>query len=157
MGADQRPIHFGGAQLPPLQYDGANGATRLRAPVLEVELPPVEWHGAVGIAPGADVPLHHRYRTLKDVLDAMPESGPERVEYKRDHFGAIYGAGPGAIATALDHANPPAGEASPEARLVNVSRMALAARIKHGVPLVDMLNHFQTLALLEERLRSYQE
>ena len=52
---------------------------------------------------------------------------------------------------------PPAGEATPEARLVAVSRAALAARIKHGVPLSDLLGHMQTLALVEANLMSHAE
>lgn len=51
--------------------------------------------------------------------------------------------------------NPPAGESTPEARLVAVSRAALSARIRQGVPLQELLGHFQTLALVEERLMSY--
>ena len=51
----------------------------------------------------------------------------------------------------------PAGEGSPEARLVQVSRWALAARIKHGVPLSDLLSHCQTLALIEASLCSYEK
>ena len=54
------------------------------------------------------------------------------------------------------HDNTPAGEDTPEARLVNVSRMSLAARIKHGVPLSELLGHFQTLALVESDLMSRQ-
>jgi len=51
----------------------------------------------------------------------------------------------------------PAGEGSPEARLLNVSRWSLAARIRHGVPMSQLLDHLQTLALVEEKLLSYQE
>lgn len=56
-----------------------------------------------------------------------------------------------------DHAAPPAGTDSPEARIIDVSRMSLCARIKHGVPLVDLLDHFQTLAHVEANLMSYHD
>lgn len=57
----------------------------------------------------------------------------------------------------LPHCNPPAGEATPEARLVNVSRMSLAARIKHGVPLAELLPHITTLAEVEQHLIQREE
>lgn len=114
--SDQRPIHFGGVELPPLPPVGTPGREAEKAARFAVaygnRLPPVVWSGAVGFAAGADVPD-------------------------------------------MAHMNPPAGEETAEARLVNVSRMAVAARIKHGVPLADMVDHIITLALVEERLRSY--
>lgn len=105
----QRPIHFGGVQLPP-------------------------------------VPLHQRPGLADEVFQAI-----------REHALKYEGSTPLDLVVEdmlppLAHCNPPAGEATPEARLVNVSRMAVAAKIKHGVRLAEILPHLHTLAELEERL-----
>lgn len=46
-------------------------------------------------------------------------------------------------------ASAPAGEATQAARVVALSRAALAARIKHGVPLAELTSHFVTLSIAE--------
>jgi hypothetical protein len=61
---------------------------------------------------------------------------------------------PSGYGSNCDHASPPAGTDTPLARLVDVSRIALAARIKHGVRLSELLDHIQSLALIEEELLS---
>jgi hypothetical protein len=52
---------------------------------------------------------------------------------------------------------PPAGENTREARVVAVSRLALAARINHGVPLSDLVEHFTALTAAEQCLLTEQK
>lgn len=137
----QPAIHFGGAQLPEVPLHrrdpGEGYAAQRQHNIGHVDVRTLHGDDLIAFceahtkAAAAEPPIG------KATWEPVPGGGERRVW--------------------PEHSAPPAGERTPEARLINVSRMALAARIKHGVPLADMLSHFQTLALVEANLMSYSE
>ena len=70
------------------------------------------------------------------------------------HFGGVQLPALETARSCSDLAVGPTGEHSLEARLIAVSRTALAARIKHGVPMRELVHHVAMLADAEEALLS---
>lgn len=119
---------------PPIHFGGAQ--------LPELQLSPADLVGEHRGSGYEEVPLHRNEAKTQAAYAAMR---------------AANGAGPAPKPSYIDARPGPAGEGSPMARLLSVSRWAVAARIRQGAPLAELLGHIQTLTLLEEQLLSLRE
>lgn len=85
----------------------------------------------------------HTGRIDPELLRKYEESTPIDLIIEENYNASGGGLGSG-----------PAGEATRAARTVQVSRLALAAKLKQGVPMSELTAHFTTLSIAEGVLLS---